>query len=57
MLGMKSDVFRGHDELRSLFAMLAERKLPVRQYYRTPYLTDMSEQMDFAAVMDSTTKA
>ncbi len=40
LLGTESGVLHGHDELRSLFEMLAERKPPVRQYYRTAYLTD-----------------
>jgi len=65
LLGMESGVLRGHDQLRPLFAKLAERKPPVRQYYRTPYLTDgkrliweyprdagKGEQMDFAEVME-----
>jgi len=65
LLGMDSGVLRGHDQLRPLFAKLAERKPPVRQYYRTPYLTDgkrliweyprdagKGEQMDFAEVME-----
>lgn len=65
LLGMESGVLRGHEELRPLFAMLAKRKPPVRQYYRTPYLTDgkrliweyprdagKGEQMDFAEVME-----
>jgi len=65
LLGMESGVLRGHDQLRPLFAKLAERKPPVRQYYRTPYLTDgkrliweyprdagKGEQMDFAELME-----
>ena len=65
LLGVEAGVLHGHDELRPLFAMLAERKPPVRQYYRTPYLTDgkrliweyqrdagKGEQMDFAEVME-----
>lgn len=65
LLGMDSGVLRGHDQLHPLFAKLAERKPPVRQYYRTPYLTDgkrliweyprdagKGEQMDFAEVME-----
>lgn len=65
LLGMECGVLRGHDELKPLFAKLAERKPPVRQYYRTPYLTDgkrliweyprdagKGEQMDFAEVME-----
>jgi len=65
LLGVDSGVLRGHEELRPLFALLADRKPPVRQYYRTPYLTDgkrliweyprdagKGEQMDFAEVME-----
>jgi ketosteroid isomerase-like protein len=65
LLGTKSGVLHGRKELRSLFDMLAERKPPVRQYYRTGYLTDgkrliweyprdggKGEQMDFAEVME-----
>src|SRR5579859_1994661 len=36
LLGVDKGVLRGHDELRPLFALLADRKPPVRQYYRTP---------------------
>lgn len=54
----------GRQELRPLFDLLAERKPPVRQYYRTGYLTDgkrliweyprdaEGEQTDFAEVME-----
>ncbi|HEY7581911.1 MAG TPA: nuclear transport factor 2 family protein [Acetobacteraceae bacterium] len=65
LLGTRSGVLRGHDELRRLFAILAERKPPVRQYYRTGYLTDgkrliweyprdagQGEQMDFVEAME-----
>jgi ketosteroid isomerase-like protein len=65
LLGGDSGVLRGRDQLRPLFAMLAERKPPVRQYYRTGYLTDgkrliweyprdagQGEQMDFVEVME-----
>lgn len=65
LLGTEHGVLRGHDELRALFARLAERKPPVRQYHRTGYLTDGRrliweyprdagdrEQMDFAEVME-----
>jgi hypothetical protein len=58
-------VLHGRDELRPLFDMLADRKPPVRQYFRTGYLTDgkrliweyprdagQGEQMDFAEVME-----
>jgi hypothetical protein len=40
LFGTESGVLRGHEELRWLFDMLAQRKPPVRQYYRTGYLTD-----------------
>jgi ketosteroid isomerase-like protein len=65
LLDTESGVLRGHDELRPLFDKLAERKPPVRQYYRTGYLTDgkrliweyprdagKGEQMDFTEVME-----
>jgi hypothetical protein len=65
LLGTESGVLRGHAELRPLFAILAERKPPVRQYHRTSYLTDgkrliweyprqagVGEQMDFVEVME-----
>jgi ketosteroid isomerase-like protein len=56
---------RGRDELRAFFDKVASRKPPVRQYYRTGYLTDGKElmweypraapkgdQMDFVEVME-----
>ncbi|MBV8738935.1 MAG: nuclear transport factor 2 family protein [Alphaproteobacteria bacterium] len=65
LLGTESGVLHGHDELRPLFDRLAERKPPVRQYYRTGYLTDGKrliweypraardgEQMDFVEAME-----
>ena len=65
LLGVESGVLRGHDQLRPLFDTLAERKPPVRQYYRTGYLTDgkrliweyprqapSGEQMDFVEAME-----
>jgi hypothetical protein len=65
LLGTESGVLHGHEQLRPLFDMLAERKPPVRQYYRTGYLTDgkrliweyprqapNGEQMDFVEVME-----
>jgi SnoaL-like domain len=65
LLDRESGVLRGHAELRPLFAQLAARKPPVRQYYRTGYLTDgkrliweyprdagKGEQMDFTEVME-----
>lgn len=65
LLGTESGVLRGHEALRPLFAKLAERKPPVRQYHRTGYLTDgkrliweyprdapEGEQMDFVEAME-----
>ncbi|WP_407177388.1 nuclear transport factor 2 family protein [Bradyrhizobium sp. STM 3562] len=65
LLNCDSGTLHGHDQLRPLFAQLAERKPPVRQYYRTGYLTDgkrliweyprdagKGEQMDFTEVME-----
>jgi ketosteroid isomerase-like protein len=65
LLGMDRGVLRGHQELRSLFDKLAERKPAVRQYYRNGYLTDgkrliweyprdtgKGEQMDFVEAME-----
>jgi ketosteroid isomerase-like protein len=63
LLGTERGVLHGHEELRPLFERLAERKPPVRQYYRTGYLTDgkrliweylrqtpKDDQMDFVEV-------
>jgi hypothetical protein len=65
LLGTEGGVLHGHEELRPLFDLLAERKPPVRQYFRTGYLTDgkrliweyprdagKGEQMDFTEVME-----
>jgi hypothetical protein len=65
LLGVETGVLRGHEQLRRLFDKLAERKPPVRQYYRTGYLTDgkrliweyprqasNGEQMDFVEAME-----
>ncbi|MBV9834163.1 MAG: nuclear transport factor 2 family protein [Alphaproteobacteria bacterium] len=65
LLKQKHGYLHGHKELRPLFAMLAERKPPVRQYARTGYLTDgkrliweyprdagKGEQMDFVESME-----
>jgi hypothetical protein len=65
LLGTESGVLHGHNELRPLFAKLAERKPPVRQYHRSGYLTDgrrliweyprdagRGEQMDFVEAME-----
>jgi hypothetical protein len=65
LLGIEHGVLRGHKELRPLFDKLAERKPPVRQYFRTGYLTDgkrliweyprqspKGNQMDFVEAME-----
>lgn len=65
LLGTQSGRLQGRQELRRLFDLLAERKPPARQYYRTGYLTDgrrliweyprdagKGGQMDFAEVME-----
>jgi hypothetical protein len=65
MLGKEIGICRGHDELRSLFEALRERKPPIRQYYRTglfsdgrkiiweyPRVSPKGEQMDFVEVME-----
>lgn len=65
LLGTEDGVLEGHDQLRRLFERLAERKPPVRQYFRTGYLTDGrrlvweyprdaggGEQMDFVEAME-----
>ncbi|SKA01528.1 SnoaL-like domain-containing protein [Enhydrobacter aerosaccus] len=65
LLGGDNGTLRGRRELKRLFDLLAERKPPVRQYYRSGYLTDgkrlifeyprqapHGEQMDFTEVME-----
>jgi|SRR5690242_16089494 hypothetical protein len=66
LMGKQEGVCRGHDEMRPFFEKVAQRKPPVRQYYRTGYLTDgknrmvfeyphespEGEQMDFVEVME-----
>jgi ketosteroid isomerase-like protein len=65
LLGTDRGVLDGHDELRRLFALLADRKPPVRRYHRTGYLTDGKrliweypraapdgDQMDFVEAME-----
>jgi len=65
LLGTESGVLRGHAQLRPLFQKLRDTKPPVRQYYRTAYLTDgkrlvweyprsgpHGEQMDFVEAME-----
>lgn len=58
-------MLRGHDELCPLFKLHAQRKPPIRQYYRKGYLTDRKrliweypreapkgDQMDFVEAME-----
>ncbi|MEK9284655.1 MULTISPECIES: hypothetical protein [unclassified Bradyrhizobium] len=65
LLGIERGYLRGHKEMQPLFDPLAIRKPPVRQYYRTGYLTDgkrrvweyprdagKGEQMDLVEAMD-----
>lgn len=65
LLNKQEGVCRGHEEIRPLFEALAVRKPPVRQYYRTAYLTDgkrliweypraapNGDQMDFVEAME-----
>ena len=65
LLEIERGYLRGRKELRPLFDLLAVRKPPVRQYYRTGYLTDgkrliweyprdagKGEQMDFVEAME-----
>lgn len=64
LLGKQEGICRGHDELRRLFEILANRKPKLRQYHRAGYFTDghtlifeyprnapEGEQMDFVEVM------
>jgi SnoaL-like domain len=65
LLGTETGVCRGHEELKKLFDILAQRKPKVRQFHRTGYFTDgrkvmweyphetpTGEQMDFVEVME-----
>jgi hypothetical protein len=65
LLHQERGVCHGHEELKPLFETLAKRKPKVRQFYRTPYLTDgkkfmweyprktpQGDQMDFVEVME-----
>lgn len=66
LMGKKEGVCRGHSEMRPFFEAVAQRKPPLRQYYRTGYLSDGNqkmmfeypraapngEQMDFVEVME-----
>lgn len=66
LMGKEEGICRGHDEMRPFFELVASRKPPLRQYYRTGMLTDGNyklvfeypraapegEQMDFVEVME-----
>ena len=65
LLGIDRGYLQGRKEIRPLFDILAIRKPPVRQYFRTGYLTGgkrliweyprdggKGEQMDFVEAMD-----
>jgi NIPSNAP/SnoaL-like domain len=65
LLETNTGVLRGREELRRLFDVLAVRKPPIRQYFRTSYLTDgkrliweypregaQGDQMDFVEAME-----
>jgi len=65
LLGTKTGVLRGREELKRLFGLLAVRKPSIRQYFRTGYLTDgrrliweypregtKGDQMDFVEAME-----
>jgi hypothetical protein len=65
LLGKEEGVCRGRDAMRPFFEAVAGRKPPVRQYYRTGYLTDgkrlifeypraapNGDQMDFVESME-----
>lgn len=65
LLGTERGVLHGHAEMRRLLDKVVESKPPVRQYYRTGYLTDgkrliweyprttpSGDQMDFVEAME-----
>jgi hypothetical protein len=65
LLGTKTGVLHGREELKRLFDLLAVRKPSIRQYFRTGYLTDgrrllweypregaKGDQMDFVEAME-----
>ena len=66
LMAKPEGVCRDHKEMRPFFDAVASRKPPLRQYYRTGYLTDgknkmvfeyphsasNGEQMDFVEVME-----
>ncbi|MGH8011216.1 MAG: nuclear transport factor 2 family protein [Candidatus Binataceae bacterium] len=65
LLGSKTGVCRGHDELRRLFEAMIQRKMKFRQHYRSgffsdgrtviweyPHIRPDGEQMDFVEVVE-----
>jgi ketosteroid isomerase-like protein len=65
LMGTKTGICRGRDEIRALLEKVAERKPATRQYYRTGFFTDgeklmweypraapAGEQIDFVEVME-----
>ncbi len=65
LLDSKAGILKGRDELRLLIEKVAERKPPVRKYYKQNFFTDGKtlifeyprqtpdgEQMDFVEVME-----
>jgi hypothetical protein len=65
LLNQHSGICRGHDELRPILALVAERKPIIRKYHKNkcftdgktimweyPRLTPSGEQMDFVEVME-----
>jgi hypothetical protein len=66
LLKKERGICTGHKEIRELLAIVAERKPPKRQYYRSDFLTDgkrkfmweyprstpQGDQMDFVEVME-----
>ena len=65
LLGTKNGICKGHSELRLLIEKVAERKPPIRKYFKKNYFTDGKtlifeypeqtpdgEQMDFVEVME-----
>jgi len=65
LLKVERGICRGHQEIRRLFEVLAQRKPQARQFHRTGYFTDgrklmweyprqtpQGDQMDFVEVME-----
>jgi ketosteroid isomerase-like protein len=65
LMGIKTGICRGRDQIRALLEKVAERKPAIRKYYRTGFFTDgeklmweypraapEGEQIDFVEVME-----